>query len=79
MEKSTFRIIKSIGMFLFLLLFGVFIYAITRTENSEWNELTLIPESDPQDLDGLHNPPSENKPIGFDYKRISETEKKNQS
>jgi hypothetical protein len=74
MKKSTFRIVKSIGMFLFLLLFGIFIYAITRTENIERNELAVSPESEPQDLDLLLNTPSETKPIGFEYQRISGTE-----
>jgi hypothetical protein len=73
MNKSTFRIIKSIGLFLFLLLFGVFIYAITKPENSEHNEFAFLPESGPQDLDVLLNASSENKPIGFDYRNISET------
>lgn len=72
MKKSTFRIIKSIGMFLFLLLFGIFIYAIARTENIERNELAVSPESEPQDLDALLTPPVENKPIGFEYQRVTE-------
>lgn len=59
-------------MFLFLILFGIFIYAITRTENIERNELTVSPESDPQDLDVLLNTPADNRPIGFEYQRITE-------
>ena len=61
-------------MFLFLILFGVFIYAITRTDSIERNELAISPESEPQDLDVLLNTPSESKPIGFEYQRISGTE-----
>ena len=72
MKKSTFRIIKSIGMFLFLILFGVFIYAITRTDNIEGNELAVSSESDPQDLDVLLNTPADDRPIGFEYQRITE-------
>ncbi len=72
MKKSTYRIIKSIGMFLFLLLFGVFIYAITRTESMEHSELTVSPGSDPHDLDVLLNTPTENKPIGFEYQKITD-------
>lgn len=69
MKKSTYRIVKSIGMVLFLLLFGIFIYAITRTETIERNELAVSPGSDPQDLDALLNTPTENKPIGFEYQK----------
>jgi hypothetical protein len=72
MRKSTFRIVKSIGMFLFLILFGVFIYAIVRTETSERNELASSPEIVPQDFDTLLDASSENKPIGFEYQNISE-------
>jgi Ca2+/Na+ antiporter len=49
MRKSTFRIVKSIGMFLFLILFGVFVYAMTRTENTERTDLAYSPEAEPQD------------------------------
>jgi hypothetical protein len=74
MKKSTYRIVKSIGMFLFLILFGVFIYAITRTDNIERNELAVSPESEPQDLDVLLNIQADNRPIGFEYQRISGTQ-----
>lgn len=70
MKKSTFRIIKLIGMFLFLLLFGVFIYALTKTEASEHSELAFSPGCSPQDFDGLLNASSENRPIGFEYQNI---------
>jgi hypothetical protein len=72
MKKSTFRIIKSIGMFLFLLLFGVFIYAIAKTDTIERNELAVSPESEPQDLDVLLKRPADDRPIGFEYQRITE-------
>ncbi|PZR18284.1 MAG: hypothetical protein DI539_16295 [Flavobacterium psychrophilum] len=72
MKKSTFRIMKSIGMFLFLILFGVFIYAITRTDKIECNELAVSPESDPQDLDVLLDTQVAIRPIGFEYQRITE-------
>ena len=74
MKKSTFRIIKSIGMFLFLILFGVFIYAIIRTDNIERNELAVSPESEPHDLDVLLSTLADNRPIGFEYQRISGAE-----
>jgi len=80
MKKSTFRIVKSLGMFLFLLLFGVFIYALTRTVSNEHNESASSPLTGPQDFDALHNAPSENWPIGFEYQKISEsTSEGNQS
>lgn len=72
MKKSTYRIIKSIGMFLFLLLFGIFIYAIIRTEKIERDELATLSESDTQDVDILLVAPKENKPIGFEYQKITE-------
>lgn len=71
MKKSTFRIVKSIGMFLFLLLFGVLIYALTKTATNEHSELTSSPTSGPQDFAELLNASSENKPIGFEYQNIS--------
>lgn len=70
MKKSTYRIIKSIGMFLFLLLFGIFIYAITRTEKIERDEFTVAPESDPKDLEILLAR-TDNRPIGFRYQGIA--------
>jgi hypothetical protein len=70
MTKSTFRIVKSIGMFLFLLLFGVFIYAMTKAEANEHNELVFSPGSSQQDFDGILSASSENKPIGFEYQNI---------
>lgn len=72
MKELTFRIIKSIGMFLFLILFGVFVYAITRTQNTERTDLAYSPESGSQDLDTLLSPSSENKPIGFEYQKMTE-------
>lgn len=72
MKKSTYKAIKSIWMFLFLLMFGIFIYAIIRTEKIEGDELATSSESDTQDVDILLGTPTENKPIGFEYQKITE-------
>ncbi len=73
MKKSTFRIIQSIGMFLFLLLFGFFIYALTRTPSNQHSELASSRLAGPQDFNALLKASSENKPIGFEYQKISES------
>ncbi len=70
MKKSTFRIVRSIGMFLFLLLFGIFIYVLSKAENQEHNDIAFSPRSEPQDFDELLNSHLENRQIGFEYQNI---------
>lgn len=58
-------------MFLFLILFGVFVYAMTRTENTERTDLAYSPEAEPQDSDALLDVSLDRRPVGFEYKKIS--------
>lgn len=73
MKKSTYRIFKSIGIFLFLLLFGVFIFALSKPQNVEQKELAISPDPDSQEFDVVAANNFQKKPIGFDYqKKIEE-------
>ena len=79
MKKSTYRIFKLIGIFLFLLLFGVFIYVLSKPQNVEQKELAICPDPDLRDFDVAATANSEKRPIGFDYqKRIEEESPDNQ-
>jgi hypothetical protein len=64
MKKSTSRIVKSLGIFLFLMLFGVFIFVLTRNQSAERKEIAQ--SGDPSSVDELDNP-MEYEPIGFTY------------
>lgn len=67
MKKSTYRIVKSIGIVLFLILFGVFVFLLTKPQTTEANQIALSPEVDSEDLETFPGIASENKRIGFDY------------
>jgi hypothetical protein len=69
MKKSTYRILKSLGIFLFLILFGVFIYILTRNQNSERKE--IVTSVDPGSSNELDKP-TEHRPIGFNYQKTIE-------
>jgi hypothetical protein len=69
MKKSTYRILKSLGIFLFLILFGVFIYILTRNQNPERKEMAI--SVDPGPFNELDNQ-LEHRPIGFNYHKMIE-------
>ncbi len=69
MKKSTYRILKSLGIFLFLILFGVFIYILTRNQNPERKEMAS--SVDPGSSDELDKQ-MEHRPIGFNYQKTIE-------
>lgn len=70
MKKSTFRIIKSIGIFLFLIVFGVFIFLLIKSESVREGEIVSSTDSYAQDSDTGVETSSDNKPIGFEYQRV---------
>ena len=71
MKKSTFRIIKSIGIGLFLLFFGVFIYFLINVQGAEQNQMVSSPESGSQKAETLIGTSSQSRAIGFDYQKTS--------
>ncbi len=72
MKQSTYRFIKSIGIFLFLLLFGAFIFLVHKVRNAELLEATITPDSQNQDF--LIPSSSQNRPMGFRYGNETENE-----
>lgn len=72
MKKSTYRIIKSIGIGLFLLFFGVFIYFLISPLGAEQNQMGSSSGSqDPEVLTGNTSP---TRSVGFDYQKTSTSE-----
>jgi hypothetical protein len=69
MKKSTYRMLKSIAIFLFLILFGVFIYILTRNQNLGGKEMAI--SVDPGSSDDLDKK-MEHTPIGFIYQKTIE-------
>lgn len=74
MKKSTYRIVKSIGMVLFLILFGVFVFLLIKPQKNETDQVAFSPEVDSEDLEIFPGTGSENKQIGFDYLQNTEGE-----
>ncbi len=70
MKKSTFRIIKSIGIFLFFVFFGVFIFLLTKPQAAREGEIVSSTDSYDQDSYMSVETSSDNKPIGFEYQRV---------
>lgn len=72
MKKSRYRIIKSIGIGLFLLFFGVFIYFLISPQGAEQTQMVSSPGSqEPEVLTGNASPTI---PVGFDYQKTSNSE-----
>jgi len=76
MKKSTYRIVKSIGIVLFFILFGVFVFLLIKPQKSETNLVAFSPDVDSEDLEIITGTASEDKRIGFDY--LKNTEEENQ-
>jgi len=69
MKKSTYRVVKSIGLFLFLLLFGVVIYLLTKSQFVDQKAVAFSSEPSPQDFEVKPDEGSQQRRLGFDYQR----------
>ena len=72
MKKSTFRIVKSIGIVLFLVLFGALIYFLTKPQADAQKVIALSPETNPEDFEIIAGTTSQRTRIGFDYQKNAE-------
>ena len=75
MKESTYRVFKAIGIFLFLLLFGVFIFVLSKPQNVDQKELAISADTDSQDCDVVAVDNSQKRPIGFNYQKKVEDER----
>lgn len=71
MNKSTYRVVKSIGLILFLVLFGVFIYVMAKSQKAEQRMVKLIPRPSSGDPEIKIEENSQRQKIGFDYQQKS--------
>lgn len=67
MNKSTYRIVKSVGLVVFLVLFGVLIYILTKSQKAEQRIVKLIPYPNSVDPEMKIEENSYRSKIGFDY------------
>lgn len=71
MNKSTYRVVKSIGLVLFLVLFGVFIYVVAKSQKIEQREVKLTPRPNSMNPETKIEENSRRQKIGFDYQQKS--------
>lgn len=67
MNKSTYRIVKALGLVLFLVLLGVFVYILTKSQKVEERIVKLIPQPNSADPEIKIEENSHRSKIGFDY------------